>query len=455
MDKAQIDTLISHWMEATHEVCEDYRVERLESMTDEEVDDQETGCAMAAEDSQDMLRSGNYQDVHGEVRDLLSAASMALDPESPAFTKLAREFLKARLALYQEEGRRWNGKYQAPVRQLQVAPSSTSTSTATPHVTPTQSFSAVVALYLKEHATRRPRTQAMIEASFKVFVKVIGGDRPIGNITKDDCRKYKAYMVEEQGNKAATVNKKLKNLEHLFKWTKGQGFVGDAHVSPVTGLKIDKRIEKKEAQKKLPFTTQQLQEIITHPEFLRNKTEHPNWWWITWIAIYQGLRLAEPAQLLVSQVVKDVDSGVWYFNIEEAPDTTQSVKSASGWRKVPIHQALIDKLGFLDYLAATKRAGHTRLFYQSSYTVKGWGDSTGIWFNQFIRKRLKYGKSWTFHCLRHTVTTRLTIAGVSLEFVLALVGHAGPGGELHAGYVHRSSFPLATLRDAVNKMDLG
>ena len=89
MDKAQIDTLISHWMEATHEVCEDYRVERLESMTDEEVDDQETGCAMAAEDSQDMLRSGNYQDVHGEVRDLLSAASMALDPESPAFTKLS------------------------------------------------------------------------------------------------------------------------------------------------------------------------------------------------------------------------------------------------------------------------------------------------------------------------------------------------------------------------------
>ena len=81
----------------------------------------------------------------------------------------------------------------------------------------------------------------MIEASFKVFVKVIGGDRPIGNITKDDCRKYKAYMVEEQGNKAATVNKKLKNLEHLFKWTKGQGFVGDAHVSPVTGLKIDKQ----------------------------------------------------------------------------------------------------------------------------------------------------------------------------------------------------------------------
>ena len=111
------------------------------------------------------------------------------------------------------------------------------------------------------------------------------------------------------------------------------------------GSRSTNRIEKKEAQKKLPFTTQQLQEIITHPEFLRNKTEHPNWWWITWIAIYQGLRLAEPAQLLVSQVVKDVDSGVWYFNIEEAPDTTQSVKSASGWRKVPIHQALIDKLG--------------------------------------------------------------------------------------------------------------
>ena len=73
--------------------------------------------------------------------------------------------------------------------------------------------------------------------------------------------------------------------------------------------------------------------------------------------------------------------------------------------------------------------------------MKGWGDSTGIWFNQFIRKRLKYGKSWTFHCLRHTVTTRLTIAGVSLEFVLALVGHAGPGGEVHAGYVESVVLP--------------
>ena len=55
---------------------------------------------------------------------------------------------------------------------------------------PTKLFDEVSALYFKEHR-RAPTTDEQIQSGFNKFLVIIGGDKPIGDITKADCWQYK------------------------------------------------------------------------------------------------------------------------------------------------------------------------------------------------------------------------------------------------------------------------
>ncbi|MBU6483001.1 MAG: tyrosine-type recombinase/integrase [Nitrospirae bacterium] len=295
----------------------------------------------------------------------------------------------------------------------------------------------------------------MIEATFKTFLRVIGGDKPIGDITKADCRAFKESMVSAY-RKAATINKHLHFLDHLFRWAKGQGFVADSVVNPIAELRIAKSIQKKEALKRLAFTREERETLIAHPSFQRqrDRSRHPERYWIVLLCLYAGLRREEAAQLLVSQVVHDAVSDVWYFDISDQGEG-QSLKNAASKRRVPLHADLTARLGFLDYVDRTKTVGHTRLFYQCAWSANGWGDATGKWFGRLVRGTLKFPPSLVLHSFRHGFITGLHSAGVPDALVYALCGHTGAGGEVHAMYTHRESFPLKVLSEAVNKLDFG
>ena len=70
--------------------------------------------------------------------------------------------------------------------------------------------------------------------SFKKFLGIIDGNKPIGDITKADCRQYKETLLKSVG--IATANKNLHSLSHLWNWAIGQGFVQEGSTSPVAGL---------------------------------------------------------------------------------------------------------------------------------------------------------------------------------------------------------------------------
>lgn len=454
MDKATIDPLISRWCYATLDLCEEDRIDRLPDMTDDEVKDQWTGCSMAYDEAQGALLSGDYKGIHGEIQELLLSATLPpLDPASRDFARLARAFLRAKQTVYREEMRRWSGDYSSATLGLPTAPVAVA---AAPHVTPTQRFSEVATLYLKEHHTRSAKTQGTIQANVKTFLKVIGGDRPLGEITKAHCRTYKESLVSAK-LQAASSNKYLKGLSHFLKWAKGQGFVGDTHVNPVEGLLIAHSIEKKESLKRRPFTSAELQRVVQHPDFQVERTAHPERWWIVWLCLYAGLRREEAAQLLVSQVVQDAASGVWFLDIIEAEESEgrQSLKNTSSRRRVPLHADLLTRLGFLEYLAVVKKSKHSRLFYQCHASPSGYGDATGKWFGRFLHHTLKLPPSVVLHSCRHGFITGLHAAAVPDQLVFALCGHTAAGGEVHAGYTHRDTFPLKVLSEAVNKLDFG
>jgi integrase len=183
---------------------------------------------------------------------------------------------------------------------------------------------------------------------------------------------------------------------------------------------------------------------------------HPERYWIVMLCLYAGLRREEAAQLLVSQVVKDQDTGIWYLDIRADQGGGQSLKNESSTRRVPIHAALItSRLDFLAYVTKTAKAGHSRLFWQCQKTASGYGDKAGQWFGRLLHTTLKFPNTHVLHSLRHGWITGLHAAGVPDQLVFALCGHTAAGGEVHARYTHRESFPLKSLSEAVNKLDFG
>jgi hypothetical protein len=60
------------------------------------------------------------------------------------------------------------------------------------------------------------------------------------------------------------------------------------------------------------------------------------------------------------------------------------------------------------------------------------------------------------HSLKHGFSTGLHAAGgVPDQLAFALCGHTESGGEVHAIYTDRETFPLKVLQEAVNTLDFG
>lgn len=109
------------------------------------------------------------------------------------------------------------------------------------------------------------------------------------------------------------------------------------------------------------------------------------------------------------------EGGIWYIDIN-ADGPNKSLKTHTAKRRVPVHSELI-RLGFLDWIA-TKPEGQ-RSFLSFSFNGKeGYGRNLGRWFNAVFLPGLGLKESGlVFHCLRHTMVTRLAQAGVPDRFI--------------------------------------
>lgn len=119
----------------------------------------------------------------------------------------------------------------------------------------------------------------------------------------------------------------------------------------------------------------------------------------------------------------------------------QSVKSQAGVRKVPIHSELL-RLGFLDYVAMVKGAG-CDLLWPVLATRKGKpGGYFSHWFGIYRRSAsVGFGMFPDFHCLRHTVRSRLAEAEVPEQVMDALVGHEVKGRRCQSAESTRAMRP--------------
>lgn len=205
-------------------------------------------------------------------------------------------------------------------------------------------------------------------------------------------------------------------------------------------------IEHKTENRRKPWTAPQLQTLFSQPLFTEyalptvSNAGKDAAYWIPLIGIYTGARIGELSQLLV----KDIDdySGVPAIAISDE-GAGQQVKTDAASRSVPIHSEL-HRLGFLDYVAATRAAGHERLFPHLRLRTGKPGGYFSAWFGESKPEGLP-----DFHSFRHTVRSLMAEAGISEPVMDRITGHTVKGSTGTKVYTHVTPKTLQQAVEAV------
>lgn len=217
--------------------------------------------------------------------------------------------------------------------------------------------------------------------------------------------------------------------------------------NPWEGLEISFRT----TYKRRPWTADELnaffnQDLYTAYKLPKNKKAGADAaYWIPLLGLYTGARVGELAQLRVVDVEVSTASSMLSITDE---GSEQTVKTAAGRRRVPIHPELI-RLGFMDYVTAM-HLNDGALLWPLLPTRKG---KPGGYFSQWFgecRKAQGLGRYPDFHCMRHTVRTQLAEAGIAEAVIDTLIGHEVIGSTGSKVYTHRSHAALAKAINTIS-----
>ena len=323
-------------------------------------------------------------------------------------------------------------------------------------------------------AGNQEKTLGDLERSLRLAYAVIGADKAVTDIKTADIvllanvigtmppnyakLKSKISLVEAASANVngprlepATQEKLFRFVKAVFKWAETMELVAK---QPGANVKLPaaKKLSKKDSRH--PYSPDQLNAIFSSPAFTGHKSESRRMepggmlirdgkFWIPWIGLYSGLRLGEIVQLLKSDLKQE--GGVWYFDVSKGEDEKKHIKTAASVRRVPIHQALIDK-GLVAHLAKVK-AGK-RLFEDVAFGMDGYPSANFTkWWGRYGRTLGFWTKRTTFHSFRHNLIQAMKEATVPKEVRREIVGHEGE--DTHDNY--GKSLPLLILKEAIDK----
>ncbi len=342
----------------------------------------------------------------------------------------------------------------------------------TPPAPPTSAaLGTAIRDFIAEHSRQWPaKTTMQVQAYLNILAEHFGADRHLGEITKADASEVKkilqalpasrntkpalkhlplAEAIKVSGHKTIapkTINAHIDAFRRFFDWAERHGH------SPhrlFEGMKVPKA--KEAATERKPFTREQTRimytELTQNTSGLVRSDSHK---WGSLLGMFTGARLNEICQLGITDIQQE--GGIWLLHVtDEGDDNNKRVKAKASRRKVPIHRELI-RLGFLDFVAS--RSHSPRLFHDYSFNQNGgYGRNLGRWFNEtsFLPKLGLKAEGVVFHCLRHTMVTRLGQAGVAEPIIQCVVGHAREGVTQQV-YL-REGYTVQQLKEAIDLFD--
>lgn len=268
---------------------------------------------------------------------------------------------------------------------------------------------------------------------------------PMASLGKANAVDFKAALLKA-GQKAKTADNKLLTLSDLFEYAMGNGAYKTADAAnPVSGTYILSKKERTEqAEPYKPFTDADVSRIF-EPKAYKAAMAEPDLYWCPLIALFSGMRISEAAGIHCEDVM-NAPNGVDIVHVRKS-------KTGAGIRDVPIAQPLID-LGFLDFVAQQRAAGHVRLFPDRLLINDSYSKELSDAFREHliavgVRKLADKSERKSFHSFRVNVITQLTDNGANTVQIMRIVGHA-PGAAqalaTHLGYVRE----LPNLKEVVD-----
>ena len=189
--------------------------------------------------------------------------------------------------------------------------------------------------------------------------------------------------------------------------------------------------------------------------------------WLPLMLLWTGARPEELAQLIVSDISQDAETGRWMLRITDegehpvkGPRSLKTSKKHSGRRTFPIPNALV-ALGFLDFVAWTGSTGNTALFPRLTlknarrHLFPGWGE----WWSKYLRLHGAFPagpKRRAAREFRHNWATAARAGGIDRETREYIQGHTAPAARASEGerYGSKVSLGLAIDRLAYPGLDL-
>jgi hypothetical protein len=189
-------------------------------------------------------------------------------------------------------------------------------------------------------------------------------------------------------------------------------------VNPAVGMRPLKRDTVPDAEKRLPFTLEQIKTFFTSG-FYTECAKHPvpyahdkaGWrFWMPLISLFMGMRPNEIAQLFTSDL-KRTAQGTWYLDVATTADeddggdsvADKTLKTITSRRKIPIHPELT-AMGFIQFIETRKKHGTSaRLFPDLKpnkygncawYALKRFNES-------YLRKAIKLEPRQSAYSFRH------------------------------------------------------
>lgn len=317
-------------------------------------------------------------------------------------------------------------------------------------------------------AKNKPSAQTAneFETSARDFVEFIG-DVPVVEIAASDLYDYRDAVAElpksmpradrklpfterlrKHGDPAAsdrispaTLKKRVGAIQALLAFAAAELWVAR---NEGAGIKIHGY--SKAGRKRNSFHDHELKQLFESELFLDRK--NVRWgssisahtlYWLFLLGLTSGARLEEVGQCLLTDVKRagkivylDVDD---YTALDAEEEPAKSVKTDSSRRVVPIHGHVLD-LGFIAYVDALERAGHTRLFpdLKPSTFDKLTKEASRL-ANRYIDRLGLHDPRLVFHSLRHTFKDLARDANLQDSIIDQICGHAptSTGGKYGRG----------------------
>ncbi|NIJ21071.1 integrase [Sphingomonas naasensis] len=316
--------------------------------------------------------------------------------------------------------------------------------------------------------------------TYELFEEVCG-NRPLSGYLRADAARFKEVLQHLPANYGKAAAYRGKTATEIIELTQGDdniqllsGRTVQRHFSALSKLwvnavdlgeasenifeKFKFAASKRARDQRQMWESDQLQALFNTPIWRgchsKDRRSRPGQhvirderFWLPLVAVFSGMRQEEICQHLVEDIRQQ--DGIWLFDINAR--NGQQLKNSNAIRLVPIHKELI-RIGFLDYVEQQRKAGHTMLFDQLERGGADgrFGHNYSKYFTRYRRDVGLYQKSLDFHSLRHSATTFLQRGEVHPTVVDRLTAHETQGETAR----YTKDFPLAQLKDAIDKIDI-